>query len=201
MAAVSRTVAVEGLVDKAVAKKMVSYIGASCLRVCGLKGRDQIRRKIAGYNNAARLAPWLVLVDLDRCQCAPKLKGKWLPAPTPYMCFRVAVRTIEAWLLADAKNFARFFNIPERLLPSHPKSVSDPKHLIVTLAKQSRKRDIREGLVPADSSGVVGPRYTTLLSEFASAFGDIRAACRRSPSLQRAVRCLKTVLGAYGRST
>jgi hypothetical protein len=71
--------------------------------VYGKNGKADLHKKIKGYNNAARHAPWLVLVDLDDESCAFSLCQSWLPVPARYLCFRVAVRQVEAWLMADAE--------------------------------------------------------------------------------------------------
>jgi hypothetical protein len=44
-------------------------------------------------------------VDLDSdTGCAPPLCEQWIPGPAPFLCFRVAVREVEAWLMADAED-------------------------------------------------------------------------------------------------
>lgn len=54
-----------------------------------------------GFNFAARLTPFLVLADLDRIECAPKLIRDWLPVEKhPNPVFRVAVREVESWVQA-----------------------------------------------------------------------------------------------------
>jgi hypothetical protein len=41
----------------------------------------------------------------------------WLPQPAQLMCFRVAVRELESWLLADAEALAAFSRHPQDLDP------------------------------------------------------------------------------------
>ncbi|MCS7168176.1 MAG: hypothetical protein RMI91_03400 [Gemmatales bacterium] len=66
-------------------------------------------------------------MDLDRdASCAPALRKRYLAQLAPYLCFRVAVRAIEAWLLADAPNLARFLHVCPNLIPPDPESLSDP---------------------------------------------------------------------------
>lgn len=94
--------AVEGPTDEAIAMRLICHVGAKAGTVYGKKGKSHLRDNVRGYNSAARHAPWLVLVDLDHNpECAPPLKTAWLPNPPPRLCFRIAVRAVESWLLAD----------------------------------------------------------------------------------------------------
>src|SRR5262245_66600073 len=94
--------AVEGLVDEAVFRRLVRFVGARPGAVYGKNGKSDLLRRLSGFNEAARYAPWFVLVDLDRdADCAPPFRTSQLSKPSAAMCFRVAVRETEAWLLAD----------------------------------------------------------------------------------------------------
>lgn len=188
--------AVEGIVDEAVVRKLITHADATPGDVYGKQGKSFLRQKIAGYNNAAKRMPWLVLVDLDsEEECAPPLRSAWLPQPAPYLCFRVAVREVEAWLLADAERLAGFLSVARSRLPADPERLGDPKATMINLARVSRRRDIREDMVPRPESGrQVGPAYSSRLIEFAS--GDWRpdVAADRADSLKRAMRCLKRLI-------
>ena len=64
--------AVEGVVDEAVLRRLVELAGARLGPVYGKKGKMHLQQKINGYNHAARISQWVVLVDLDRrCQLCP----------------------------------------------------------------------------------------------------------------------------------
>lgn len=162
--------AVEGLLDEAVVKRLILQVGAESGPVYGKNGKSSVRNKINGYNMAARFSPWLALVDLNHeAECAPPLKAAWLPNPAPLMCFRVAVREIEAWLLADRERFSSFFKIPLPIIPTNPESISDPKKEVVLLAAKSGQSEIHKDMVPRPESGrMVGPAYTSRLIEFVS---------------------------------
>ena len=95
--------AVEGATDEAVVQRLIGHSGGQIGSVYGRRA-SRIAREIAGYNIAARNGPWFVLVDLDNdADCAPPLRDAWLPDPAPGLCFRVAVRAVEAWLMADPR--------------------------------------------------------------------------------------------------
>jgi hypothetical protein len=110
------------------------------------------------------------------------------------MCFRVAVREIEAWLLADRERLAAFLGVKSARLPANPEEEPDPKRIIVELAQQSRRREIREDMAPRPGSGrQIGPAYSSRLIEFVSGSGGWRpeVAARSSDSLRRCLSCLR----------
>jgi len=184
------TGAVEGDLDGVVLERIVRHVGREPGPVYGRKGKLQLLTSLGGYNNAARFAPWLVLIDLDRdCDCPPPCRKQWLPEPAPLMCFRIAVRAVEAWLLADRERIAGFLGLSAKRVPTDPDRLSDPKATLIELAKGSRRGAIRQGLVPRPESGRrIGPEYNALLSQFVSdqeqGWRPDVAACE-SDSLQR----------------
>jgi len=187
--------AVEGLLDEAALHRLVEHLGATPGSVYGKNGKANLLQKLAGYNYAARRTPWVVLIDLDHdADCAPPARQSWLPDPAPYMCFRIAVREVEAWLLADRERIARFLGIRVSRVPVNPEALVDPKGTVVQLASRSWRRDIREDMVPRPGSGCTeGPVYTSRMIEFAM---DWKAGWRpdvaasQSPSLARCLRCI-----------
>lgn len=187
------TVAVEGIVDAAVARRMVEHVGAGFGAVYGQRGKPHLRGRIEGYNTAARHAPWLVLIDLDReATCIAPVLANWIPSPAHLLCFRVAVQEVEAWLLSDRQGASSFLGVPISKIPESPENMPHPKRLLVELARQSKKRDIRQDLVPNHGSGrTVGPAYTARLAEFARTRWQPDQAAARAQSLSRAIRCLE----------
>jgi len=192
--------AVEGLLDEAVLRVLLAHVGLEAGPMYGKRGKAFLRDKINGWNNGARFVPWVVLVDLDReFDCAPPLTTAWLPRPAAGMRFRVAVRAIESWLLADRDAVRRFLGVRGAAVPPSPDTLADPKGSLVSIASRSRYRNIREGLVPRPGSGRrEGPEYTSRLIEFAtSADSGWRPdeAARSSESLRR---CLAALRGLGG---
>jgi len=188
--------AVEGLVDEAVVKRLIYEAGGNPGPVFGKNGKPHLKKHISGYNQAALLSPWLVLLDLNHeFDCAPPLKSSWLPKPSRNMCFRVAVREVEAWLLADRQRFASFFQVPLSTISTDPESIENPKELIVKLAGKSRSRAVRDDMVPRLGSGrTIGPAYPSRLIEFAIDFHNgwrPQRAARYSDSLTRCLNRLK----------
>ncbi len=193
----SVVVATEGVTDRAVLDRLCSEAGVAIARALGEKGKPFLDSRLRAFNHAARYAPWLVLRDLDTdADCAPALAAALLPAPAPRMVFCIAVREVEAWLLADRGGFARSFGVLRERIPMDPETIEKPKAEIVRLARKSRFRQVREDIVPSPPGGAaVGPGYTVRLTRFAASGWDPRAASRRSASLRR---CLARISALGG---
>jgi hypothetical protein len=187
------TGAVEGDLDEAVLRRIVEHAGLSLRIVYGRKGKSFLLQSLTGYNNAARFAPWVCLVDLDRdCDCAPPCMQSWLPNPAAHMCFRIAVRAVEAWLLADRERIAQLLRITIAHVPQNPDTLNDPKQQLINLARGSRLHTIRSDLAPREGSGrCVGPLYTARMIQFVN---DETGGWRPAHALhvsQSLARCIK----------
>jgi len=165
------------------------------------RGYGYLKKKIRGFNNAARVMPCLVLTDLDDDECAPTKIRNWLPIPKhPNLLFRVAVKEVEAWLLADQVGFAKFLGIGRDLVPVNVDEVEDPKRSLIDLAKRSRKRKLREDLVPRrGSTAKQGPAYNDRLISFVRDYWDISVAKQSSSSLERTIRALEEFMPVWER--
>jgi hypothetical protein len=194
--------AVEGAVDEAVVKRLIIEAGGEIGPIYGKRGKSLLRQRVNGYNNAAHYHPWIVLIDLNQdADCPPPLKAHWLPNPGPFMCFRIAVREIEAWLLADRERFASFFRVPLSDVPTDPELLDDPKEVVIELSRRSQSRDIRLDMVPRTGSGrKIGPAYVSRLIEFVSdpqkGWRPERAA-RSSDSLNRSLTRIRELVGSF----
>jgi len=189
------TIAVEGASDEAVVRRICSAVGLEVGPAFVAGGKVRLDSRLNGYNHAARFAPWLVVRDLDHdADCAPTLVSKLLPDPADQMLLRVPVRTIESWLLADRESFSRFFGVSLAVVPTTPEELDRPKRAVVDLARRSKKRAIRDGLVPAPgTSAEVGPGYTAAVIEFASRVWDPKRAAKAAPSLGRCLLALSRI--------
>jgi len=179
--------AVEGPVDEAVVRRVLKQAGAGVGPVYGRHGKSELLNRLSGYNQAAYYAPWLVLVDLDHdAGCAPPARARWLPSPALQMCFRIAVREVEAWLLADRQQLAAFLSVSVARVPLNPEMLDDPKRTLVDLARLSRRRDIRVDMAPRPESGrAVGPAYTSRIIEFVQTSWQPEVAMLHADSLRR----------------
>ena len=157
-------------------------------------GFGYLRTNVKGFNNGAKGTPFLLLTDLDKNECAPMLIQDWLTVPLhPNLIFRVAVREVEAWILADREAFGYFLGISPRDIPSEVDSLQDPKEKLVSLARTSPKQGLRVSLVPrTGSTARVGRDYNGTLSEFVHNGWRLDESKRLSPSLLRAANAVGT---------
>lgn len=188
--------AVEGIVDEAVVRRLLEQTGAKLGKVYGKNGKSSLRQRLAGYNQAARFSPWIILVDLNHdADCVPPFCKAWLLNPAPYLCFRVAVREVEAWLMADRENLARFLGTSIARIPRDPEGLDDAKREMINLAGHSKRREIREDMVPRPGSRrSVGPAYPSRLIEFVTSHWRPEVAQQNSDSLRRCLRRLAELL-------
>ena len=111
-------------------------------RLSSSGGFGYIKSRIKGFNNAAKEMPFLVLTDLDKEECAPKLIKEWLPVKLhPNLIFRVAKREVESRVMADRNAFADFLRIPTAKIPINiDDELDDPKAFLVMMARKSKDR-------------------------------------------------------------
>lgn len=195
---------VEDHLSEAVARKILHKSGqtfAVGTRYVGLRGSGYIKRHLPGFNRAAVTTPFFVLTDLDDKTCPPLLLQKWLPQPVNQnLIFRVAVREVEAWLLAHRDGIARFFGIQRDLIPLDVEALENPKEVLIGLARKSKRSDIRKDITPpAGSLRTQGPDYNGRLVDFVEKSWDPQQAMRNSPSLSRAMHTLSSFKPAWSR--
>ncbi|MFY9344085.1 MAG: hypothetical protein WAT39_16465 [Planctomycetota bacterium] len=193
MSALHWTIAVEGESDAAVVAAVLRTVGhaVGIVHICGGKGR--LDAGLRGYAAAAAFSPWLVLRDLDHdADCAASLLRDLRPAGVAGVagCVRIAVRAVEAWLLADP-SAATWLGVSRATLPAEVEAVADPKRLLVELARRSRLRSIREDIVPR-RTGAIGPGYVDQVRSFCGSRWDPLAAAKRSDSLKRCLRFVRS---------
>jgi hypothetical protein len=157
-------------------------------------GCSYIKKKIIGFNNGAKVIPYFVLTDLDENECAPALIREWLPnGKHPNLFFRVAVREVEAWLMADRSSFANFLGIEPKIIPLDiDRQIPDPKKFLLDLTRRSRRKDLQIDLLPKKGSTArVGPNYNRALISFLNEHWQLKEAIKYSDSLKRMYRSLR----------
>lgn len=176
-------------------KILTLYQGRVCLgSLRNAEGFGKIRLNIRKYNVASQYFPYFILTDLDAGACAPSLINEWLPeGRRPSLLFRVAVREVEAWLLGDDDSFSTFLGIPKIKIPKDPDLLMDPKDKIFSLVRSSRKRDLREAILPTPQSRI-GPAYNSVLPRFVRDSWDPVQAARHSPSLEKTLSAVDRFL-------
>lgn len=192
--------AVEGDLDEAVLRRLIREAGAGLGSVYGKQGKQKLEKQIRGYNNAARpYHPWVVLVDLDNDECPQALRRAWLPTASQHLCFRVAVRSIESWLLADGEAISGFLAADPARVPLLPDAEPHPKRTLVEIARGSRRPEIQRDMVPKPQSGrQVGPAYSSRLRDYIEDHWRPDVAALHSDSLKRCRSRLRELVQPNG---
>ena len=183
---------VEDELSEAVARKLLESSSRSyAIRIVYSRGGyGHIKKNICGFNNAAKGTPYLVVTDLDTEDCAPALIDKWLKKRTlhPNLVFRVAVKEVEAWLLAHRSAFAKFVGVREGVVPENVEQIDDPKKKLIDIVRRSRRKRLREDIVPPlRSTREQGPNYNGRLVRFVEGPWDPRDCANVSRSLEKAI--------------
>ncbi len=152
------------------------------------QGFGYLKKNIRKFNKIANTYPVLLLTDLDLSACASELTASWLTIPqNPDFLFRVAVREVESWLLADREAMARFLHISSAQCPDSPDDIIDPKQALLNLVRKSNNRALKQDILPAKGSmSSVGLGYNARLSDFVWNYWDVNRAVAQSDSLNRA---------------
>lgn len=184
--------AVEDLLSERVLRRIVATVrpDLTIWQVLRRNGSGYLRSRARDFNRTAHSVPVFMLADQDRVEvCPAELIESWLGVPAaPNLLFRVAVMEIESWVMADRGALAGFLSVRKESIPENPDAVLKPKELIVSLAKKSKRHDIRDDLVPSrGSTAAVGPAYNARLGEFVDTDWDPTRAADASPSLMKAV--------------
>ena len=197
MSVIPISLVVEDPLSESVVRAILTAVnrGYAVGSVYGKGGFGYLRKNAYRFNQAARGTPYVMLTDLDNAPCAPGLIKNWMGVQTghPNFILRIAVREVEAWLLADGVNLADFLGVSPKLLPKeNVEQLVNPKKTLVDLAARSKSLEIRQRVVPKrGSTAKQGPDYNACLDRFIHCGWDVRKACTCSNSLERAVRCLE----------
>jgi hypothetical protein len=194
MTCIYMTLAVEDSLSEAVARKILcqserNYCVTNCL---GGKGFGYLKTKINAFNTAARILPFFVLTDQDN-GCPPDKIKNWLNHEAhSNLIFRIAVMEIESWVMADRNAIADFLSIPATSFPHNMDEIPDPKRFLLTRAKKSRSKNLKEDIVPRPgSTATIGPNYNARLSDFIRNNWNVHEAVKYSESLRRAFKKLR----------
>ncbi len=160
--------------------------------VYGKRGKSYLKKSLLAFNNAAKGMAYIVFADLDNEPCVPALIEAWFKCPivnypirrTANLLFRIAVREVESWIIADREAFAGFLGISVAKIPLQTDTIADPKAFVLGLARYCRKRDLREDLLPRPGdSRQIGPDYNGRLTEFLHTSWRVKIAEFHSQSL------------------
>jgi len=160
-------------------------------------GYSEIEKKCEAFLNMAKAGFHVfTLTDLDTAECACALIRSWFNIPDdadvtlPAECvFRVAVREVESWILADHAAWAKYIGIPARNFDAKPDNLDDPKQHLLNVIRRKGRRKIHREMLP-EGTAHIGPRYNEVLCRFVEKAWLPERAAQNSPSLARALRAL-----------
>ena len=158
-------------------------------------GRGNVQRELGAYARLAQAMPVLMGVDLDGDDCAPTLLEHWGELPQkPGLLLRVAVREIEAWVLADKRRFATFIGAVPNEVPGRPDELDDPKRSLLDVARAYARPELKSDLVPRNYDATyprIGPAYNLRMCAFVTMKWRPQVARAKSESLHRAMVALE----------
>lgn len=194
--------AVEDDVSAHVGRKLIEFAGETVAHRPFYRGKSDLRKSFDKFYNLSTREVVLLLVDLDRTSdrkmCAIDLVRNWLVGrkPNPQLIFRVAVHEVESWLMADHDGLEYLLGLRARTkLPSFPDRVEEPKELLLSLVKSSRKKELRDCFKSIEGRLSPGLTYSTTLCRWIDAHWSPKRAAEKSDSLKRAIIALQKVCG------
>ncbi len=191
-------VIVEDELSGAVMRKLITVSGRNFMidRMINTRGCGTIKSGMEKFKSSSHALPHVVLTDLDNYPCPLALLNNWGATNLPQqLLFRIAVREVEAWLLADREGIAEFLHVAVNKVPHDPEADIDPKRTLINLARRSRKKRLAQELTPSPGSAAqIGPLYNARLSEFVNTSWDIDRAKLLAESLSRTLNRLSVFL-------
>lgn len=159
-------------------------------------GYSSIKKKFGEYCDLAVHEYVFILIDLDRAECPPTLRKQWIsesqlrePLPNNMNLF-IATTEIESWLLADKDNISAFLGVPKQKLPIDSE-ITDPKEHLLKCVSNYGNREAKRKLLPRKDERF-GLGYNAHLRNFVEERWNFDAAAQGNPSLQRAVKRIKS---------
>lgn len=193
----------EGTTDAEAARKLILAAGAQPGRDFTQRkqprGKEALDKRLPGYNAGAAYTPILVLRDLDQEDCAVQSVQTLLPRRHPDHLLRIAVRSLEAWLLANSEAIARFAKVPLAQVPATPENLPDPKQSLVKMLRHTKDRETRKALELDTEAGPTWQQLGGWSGEFIRLAWDPRRAAGAggAPSLSRALLRLQAVANRH----
>jgi hypothetical protein len=183
------------VVMQKISKKIWADVELTYITI-GKRGKGYIKNRINQFNNPNNPLPFFILTDLDANTCAPQLISKWLKGPCRLnLLFRIAVREVGSWLLADTKGISKYLNLDHNYIKKEVNiadNLSHPKEKLIVLVERSKKREIKKDIVRIKENRYKqGPAYNSRLIEYVEEFWDIEKATCKSDSLNRTIKALQ----------
>ena len=191
------TIATEDELSEAVGSRLVADIlpEFEIHQKLRREGYGYLKTKCHNFNQMAARHFVLLITDLDNAICAGRLIESWfggLPINAD-LKFRVAVREIESWLLADHEGMKNLLINGANNLTPNPDQLQNPKEYLLQCAKRA-PRDVKNDLIRTKGSlAKQGLGYNARLCQFVREVWEPNRAAQRSDSLSRAIQRLQEI--------
>ena len=170
-----------------VAEKLVRLVGRTPRRGPIPAGKARLDANLVRWDQPSNRQPFLVLRDWDDddgVACVPGLidKVRGDGPGSRVLAVRIAVRSVESWLLADSEAFSSFFRVRRNTLPPSPDELVDPKGAVLELRRVAGVRARYEWACcrGTDQAVVLAPNTQRSLSSSVGIIGT-----RRRPAQAR----------------
>lgn len=189
------TIATEDELSEAVACRLVGEFLDKYIvdQKIGKTGNGYLKKSCIKFNNMARRTAVFLLTDLDRIECVQALKYDWFGETELHenLIFRVAVREIESWLIADEFAMRKLLSNGANKLEKSPDNLPDPKNYLLGRALKAPK-SIRQDLVrEIKNNRYQALQYNNRLCQFVNQSWCPNRAAENSNSLLKAIHRLK----------
>jgi hypothetical protein len=180
--------AIEDELSEAIGLRLLDEQGITPFQPLGKKGNGYLKTKMQNWIALAKQYPVVLLTDLDRLACPVALRTDWFenkPLPDT-LCFRIAIREVEAWLLADTIAINTLMGKTIKVT-TEPEALEDPKTHLLNLVATKGSRALKEDMIRVDAGSVrQGVGYNARLCHMVRTEWNPARAAERSPSLARA---------------
>jgi hypothetical protein len=189
------TIATEDELSETVGTRLISDLLPKFEVIQKLRrgGNGYLKNKCHNFNQMAARHPVLLITDLDNSICASALIDGWfgiLPR-NANLKFRVAVREIESWLLADQQGMQQLLGNGANNITQNPDQLQNPKEYLLQCAKRA-PREVKNDLIRSKGAlAAQGLGYNSRLCAFVREEWEPARASQRSESLARAIQRLR----------
>lgn len=161
-------------------------------------GETAIWQNITSYETLSEHQPVVVLLDLDRRDCAITYRNGLSNTYSDTFAFRIVETEAEAWLLADYEGFAEFLGASVQSIRQRRDWESiDAKEALLNAVDRFGSRDQKAGILPATGSGSkVGFEYNQMLINHVKTNWSADRARINNNSLDRAMNHFDRALQA-----
>lgn len=191
------SIASEDIISEVVLSKIISQVGAGdIVHKLGQSGCGNLIKNIGKYNQLAALHPVILMLDLDTRVCADEYVSFLYSKINKDNKFHiiVPVTEIESWLLSDKVTLSACLGVNEKIMPSEPDKIKNPKQAIINLAKKSKLRHIKSELPPAVGEKCsIGVSYNSILCGYVNDNWRVDIAKEYSPSLRKTIDILVSI--------